>query len=36
MNKATIESAGLELVAYLDADARFVWRKASIRSRTRI
>ncbi len=27
MNKATIESAGLELVAYLDADARFVWRK---------
>jgi sensor domain CHASE-containing protein len=27
MNKATIEGAGLELVAYLDADARFVWRK---------
>jgi len=27
MNKATIAGAGLELVAYLDADARFVWRK---------
>jgi sensor domain CHASE-containing protein len=27
MNKSTIESAGLELVAYLDPDARFVWRK---------
>jgi sensor domain CHASE-containing protein len=27
MNKATIEGAGLEVVAFLDADARFVWRK---------
>jgi two-component system NtrC family sensor kinase len=27
MNKATIEGAGLELVAFLDTDARFLWRK---------
>jgi sensor domain CHASE-containing protein len=27
MNKATIEGAGLEMVAFLDPDARFVWRK---------
>jgi two-component system NtrC family sensor kinase len=27
MNKPTIEGAGLELVAFVDADGRFVWRR---------
>jgi len=29
MTPSTIEAAGLDLVAYLDADARFVWRHGS-------